>query len=225
VQRGALALADALPFVPVGVHVAVVDPGVGGGRRAIALSGTDGRIYVGPDNGLLLVAADRLGGVERAVEIANPSVMLEPISPTFHGRDVFAPAAAHLANGAALDELGRTLDPGTLVRLELPRPRIERGRIQTTVLTVDRYGNMQLNVALADLEAAEIGEGDRVDVEAATRHCTALVARTFTDVGPGEPILYEDSARALALAINRGSAARLMATLPGQEVTLTARPT
>ncbi len=220
VQRGALALADALPYMPVGVHVAVVDPGVGGHRRPLAVLGADGRLYVGPDNGLLLVAADRLGGVERAVEISNPGAMLELVSPTFHGRDVFAPAAAHLAKGMALDDLGEPVDPDSLVRLELALPRIERRRIQATVLAIDRFGNVRLNITPADLARAEIETGDTVEVEAAARRCAALVARTFADVGPGEPILYEDSARSMALAINRGSAARLMATLAGQEITL-----
>lgn len=220
IQRGALVLADALPYMPVGVHLAVVDPGVGGPRRPVALRGGDGRLYVGPDNGLLLVAADRLGGIHHAIEIADPAVMLDPVSSTFHGRDVFAPAAAHLARGALLESLGPEVDPAGLVRLELARPRVERGRIQATVMAVDRFGNVRLNVTAADLAAARIGRGDTVEIEAAPRRCTALVARTFADVGPGEPILYEDSAGSIALAINRGSAARLMGTLSGQEITV-----
>ncbi len=223
-MRGALTLADALPYMPTGVHLAVVDPGVGGVRRPVALRGEDGRLYVGPDNGLLLVAADRLGGIADAVEITNPAVMLEAVSPTFHGRDVFAPAAAHLALGMPLVGLGPAIHRDELVRLELPEPRVEPGRIQATVLAIDRYGNVRLNVRAADLGRAEIHAGDTVEIEAAARRCAALVARTYDDVGPGEPILYEDSTRSMALAINRGSAARLMAALAGQAVTLTALP-
>ena len=224
-MRGALTLADALPYMPVGVHLAVVDPGVGGVRRPLALRGGDGRLYVGPDNGLLLVATDRLGGVTEAVEIANPAVMLETVSPTFHGRDLFAPAAAHLANGVPVSDFGPHVDPGELVRLELPEARVEPGRIHATVLAIDRYGNVRLNVGASDLDRAEIQAGDTVEVEAAARRCSALVARTFADVGPGEPVLYEDSARSVSLAINRGSAARLMAALAGQAVTVTVHRT
>lgn len=220
VVRGALLLADTLPYMPVGVHVAVVDPDVGAQRRPLALGGNDGRLYVGPDNGILLVAADRLGGASDAVEIANPKYMLSPVSPTFHGRDVFAPAAAHLALGVPLAELGPSVSLATLVRLELPSALIEGGRIQTTVTAIDRFGNVRLNVAGDDLEQAGLGAGDHVEVDIAARRYSAVIGRTFADVRPGEMLVYEDSSRAVALAVNRGSAARLLATVVGQEVTL-----
>ena len=220
VLRGALVLADTLPYMPVGVHLAVVDPGVGGPRWPLALRGGDGRLYVGPDNGLLIVAADRLGGVAEAVELANPAFMLEPVSPTFHGRDIFAPAAAHLALGAELADLGPRLDPAELIRLELPVARVESGRIQASVLAIDRFGNVRLNVAGTDLDRAGIARGSAVEIEIASRRYSALVARIFGDVRPGEIILYEDSSGSLALAVNRGSASRLLATMVGQEVTL-----
>ena len=219
--QGALALADTLPFMPVGVHVAIVDPGVGGSRRPLALAGADGRLYVGPDNGILLVAAERLGGVVEAVEITSPGIVLEPVSPTFHGRDVFSPAAAHLSLGVPLGALGPHLDPAELVRLELPRPRVEAGRLQATVLAVDRFGNVRLNLEGGDLEQAGIAQGDGVDVVLDSRRYAGLVARTFADVRPGELILYEDASGAMALAVNRGSAARTLGVLVGEEVTLT----
>ena len=115
VLQGALVLANTLPYMPAGVHVAIVDPGVGSERKPIALRGQDERVYVGPDNGLLLVAAERLGGIAEAVEIAEPSYMLERISHTFHGRDIFSPAAAHLASGVELGMLGPALDPAATV--------------------------------------------------------------------------------------------------------------
>jgi S-adenosylmethionine hydrolase len=222
VLQGALLLAEALPYMPVGVHLAVVDPGVGGTRRSLALRAADGRLYVGPDNGLLLVAADRLGGVVEAVEIANEAYMLAPVSATFHGRDVFAPAAAHLAAGVPLAELGPALDPAKLVRLELPAPRAEEGRLSATVVVVDRFGNLRLNADGADLASAGIGQGDVVSVEVVDRHYSALVARTFVDVAPGKLVLYEDSSRGMALAINQGSAARLLAVVAGQEIAFSA---
>jgi S-adenosylmethionine hydrolase len=222
VLQGALVLADAVPFMPVGVHLAVVDPGVGGGRRPLALRGTDDRLYVGPDNGLLLVAADRLGGVVEAIELTETAYMLEPVSATFHGRDVFAPAAAHLANGVPLQKLGPAVEPETLVRVALPEARVEDGRVHATVVVVDRFGNLRLNVTAADLDEAAIEHGDSVEVEVDGRHYSAVVARTFADVGLGKLILYEDSSRSMSLAINRGSAARHLAVVTGQGVALVA---
>src|SRR5438067_9535449 len=147
VLQGALALRDALPYMPPGVHLAVVDPGVGGVRRPLALRDAEGRLYVGPDNGLLLPAADRFGGVVEAHELANPAYALEPVSRTFHGRDLFSPAAAHLSLGLPLAELGPPLDPEALVRVDVPEPEVSRSRIRATVLGVDRFGNVSLNLS------------------------------------------------------------------------------
>ncbi|MGH3113973.1 MAG: SAM hydrolase/SAM-dependent halogenase family protein, partial [Gaiellaceae bacterium] len=165
VLQGALVLASTLPYMPDGVHVAVVDPGVGGDRMPLALRGAGGRLFVGPDNGLLLVAADRLGGVEEAVELAEPAYRLEPVARTFHGRDVFVPAAAHLAVGVRLADLGPSVEPGDLVRLELPEPTVGTRRIRATVLYVDRFGNVQLNLTSAHLEQVGIEPGSQVEVE------------------------------------------------------------
>src|SRR5947208_3363568 len=146
IQQGALVLANALPYMPAGVHLAVVDPGVGGGRRPLALRDAEGRLYVGPDNGLLLPAADRFGGAVEAHELANPTYALESVSHTFHGRDLFAPAAAHLALGVPAAELGPPLDPEVLVRITIPEAEVSVARIGATALAVDRFGNVQLNV-------------------------------------------------------------------------------
>lgn len=220
VLHGAIVLADSLPFMPVGVHLAVVDPDVGGNRRAIALRGGDGRLYVGPDNGVLLLAAERLGGVAEAVEVTRREYMLDPVSPTFHGRDVFAPVAAHLANGVPLAALGEALEPSELIRVELPAPRVEGTHVQANVLVVDRFGNVRLNVSRLELEAAGITEGDRVDVEVDSRHFSCPFGQTFVDVRRGELLLFEDSFGGIALAVNSGSAARLLGILTGQGVGL-----
>ena len=145
VLQGALVLAKTVAYMPVGVHLAVVDPGVGGARRPVALRDAEGRVYVGPDNGLLVPAAER-AGIEAANELANPAYALESVSRTFHGRDLFAPAAAHLASGVALDDLGPPLDPDALVRLDLPEPRLGETRIDATALYVDSFGNIALNL-------------------------------------------------------------------------------
>src|SRR5581483_7427650 len=130
IRPGALALANTLPYMPAGVHLAVVDPGVGGSRRPLALQDAEGRLYVGPDNGLLVPAADRFGGVVAAHELANPEYSLQPVSRTFHGRDLFSPAAAHLALGLDVEKLGPPIDPEDLVRLELPEPEVGQARIR-----------------------------------------------------------------------------------------------
>src|SRR5919206_3638709 len=151
VMQGALVLANTLPYMPVGVHLAVVDPGVGGARRPLALRDHEGRLYVGPDNGLLVPAAEAGGGIAAAHELANPEYALQPVSRTFHGRDLFAPAAAHLATGVPLERLGPPLDPELLVRIGLPQPSLDAPKIRATALSVDRFGNVQLNLDAAQL--------------------------------------------------------------------------
>ena len=216
VLQGALTLARALPFAPRGVHLAVVDPGVGAARRAVALQTADEeRLLVGPDNGLLLPAAERFGGIAAAVEISASPWRLEPVSATFHGRDVFAPVAARLAAGAPLAEAGTPLEPVELVRIDLPRPRREEGALIAHVMVIDGFGNVQLDARPGDLGArlgreVEVGE-DR----------TARYLRTFADAEAGELLLYEDAAGMLALAVNGGVAATDLGGLaPGDEVSL-----
>jgi S-adenosylmethionine hydrolase len=218
VLQGALVLRNTLPFMPVGVHLAVVDPGVGGGRRPLALRDAEGRLYVGPDNGLLLLAADRFGGVVAAHELANPDYALEHVSRTFHGRDLFSPASAHLALGLPLAQLGPPIDPEALVRLDLPEPEVGLSRIRATVLGVDRFGNVALNLSREHLEQAAIVPGTRVELGSRGERYFAVAARTFGDTRPGELILYEDSYRNLAVAVSRGSAGELLGVDEGSEV-------
>ena len=220
VLQGALVLANTLPYMPVGVHLAVVDPGVGTGRRALALRDAEGRVFVGPDNGLLLPAAETLGGVVDAYELTNPAYALEPVSRTFHGRDIFSPAAAHLALGVPLTELGPPVDPEALVRLELPEPEIGRSRLRATVLYVDTFGNVQLNLTRDDLQRVGIVPGTQVELELQRERYYAVAARTFADARPGDIILYEDSYRNCALAINEGNAGEMFTARPGQEVVI-----
>jgi S-adenosylmethionine hydrolase len=217
VLQGALTLANTLPYMPVGVHLAVVDSGVGGSRRPLALRDAEGRAYVGPDNGLLLPAADRAGIVE-AHELANPEYALNPVSPTFHGRDLFAPAAAHIAIGLSLAELGPPIAPDALVRLEVPDPEVTPARLRATVLGVDRFGNIALNLARPDLDTAGIVPGMRVELTARGRHYFAVAARTFADARRGELLLYEDSYRNVAVAVSRGSAAELLGVEEGSDL-------
>jgi hypothetical protein len=221
VLQGALVLANTVPYMPVGVHLAVVDPGVGGERKPVALRGADGRLYVGPDNGLLLVAADRLGGVEAAVELVEPAYRLDPVARTFHGRDVFAPAAAHLAGEVDLEALGPALAPNKLVRLELPAPEVGTRRIRATVVYLDRFGNVQLNLTSAELESIGVEPGAQVEVAVGFERYFAVPARTFAEVRRGDIVLYEDAYQNISLAINRGNAAEMFGVTLGQSLELT----
>jgi S-adenosylmethionine hydrolase len=217
ILQGALVLANTVGFMPVGIHLAIVDPGVGGPRRPLALRDREGRVYVGPDNGLLLPAASR-AGVDVVHELANPSYALDSISRTFHGRDLFAPAAAHLANGVELADLGPPVDPDVLVRLDLPEPVVGDGAIQATLLYVDSFGNIALNLDRDDVEALGIVSGTRVELELSGERYYAVMARTFADARAGDVILYEDSYKKMSLAISRGSAARMLHASPGQRI-------
>ena len=220
VRQGALVLRNTLPYMPIGVHVGVVDPQVGTERRAIAVRTGDGRILVGPDNGLLSLAWDRCDGVEIAVDITRSPHRLEPVSATFHGRDIFAPVAAHLAAGAEPADAGDPLDPDSLERVELPEPREEDGAVVAHALVIDHFGNVGLNVDHDQLAGTGMTLGGRVAVEAGGERYLATYAQTFADVNAGELIVYQDAYRTLALAINRGDAAGTLGIAVDAEVRL-----
>ena len=224
VRQGALVLRNTLPYMPVGVHVAVVDPQVGTERRAVALGTGDGRILVGPDNGLLSLAWPRCGGVELAVDVTRSPHRLEPVSATFHGRDVFAPVAAHLARGAELADAGEPLEPAELAMVGLPEPHIEEdGALVAHALVVDRFGNVALDAGHDDAVVGGMALGARLELEVGGERYGAVYAQTFADVRPGELIVYEDAYRTLAIAINHGDAASTLDLEPDAEVRLRRR--
>jgi S-adenosyl-L-methionine hydrolase (adenosine-forming) len=207
VRTGALVLRRALPYTAAGVHLAVVDPEVGAERRAIALRTTEeDRILVGPDNGLLSLAAQRFGGIAEVVDIARSPHRLEPVSATFHGRDLFAPVAAHLAAGAPLGDAGDPIDADEIVRADMPLAHLEEGELVAHAVGFDRFGNIMLDVEHAELTGSGLKLGRPVEI-AGHR---GFYATTFADVAPGELLLYEDAYRTLALAVNRGSARELL---------------
>jgi len=220
VRAGAVVLREALAYMPRGIHLAIVDPGVGGDRRAVALRLADGRLLVGPDNGLLWPAAQAAGGPEQAVDIGRSRFALEPVSATFHGRDIFAPVAARLAGGAELAQAGEACESGGLTRLELPRPRVEAGTLVAHVLYVDQFGNLQLDAE--DREVSDIAVGQRVTLRVGSRTWEARRGRTFADVDAAELVVYEDSYRRLAIAVRNGSAAKRLALAADGEVRISA---
>ncbi len=216
VVLGALTLGRAARFMPDdAVHLAVVDPGVGSDRRAIGVACGSGASLVGPDNGLLSMAWDELGGARFAAEISSSAVLLEPMSETFHGRDVFAPAAAHLSRGMAVDDLGPAVDVASLHTVELPGPMVAPGVLGGRVVAIDGFGNVQLNITPLDLEAAGLGDA----VQIGTRVVPRVV--TFADAQLGHPAVLVDSQGFLALAVNGGSAAQAFGLSRGDAVMLT----
>jgi S-adenosyl-L-methionine hydrolase (adenosine-forming) len=217
VLQGAIVLRNTVPYLPVGVHLAVVDPGVGGARRAIAVRTQDGRAFVGPDNGLLMLAA-AAAGIEAAHELVDPRFRLADVSHTFHARDIFAPAAAHLATGVELSELGPAVDPAELIRIDVPEPVTGRTQISTTVLVVDRFGNVATNATREHVAALGVEAGDRVEIRLTLDRYYAVLADTFADAEPGELLLYEDSYGLMTLAISRGDAAGLTGVAAGGEI-------
>ena len=218
VLQGALTLANTLPFMPEGVHLAVVDPGVGGSRRALALRDVSGRVHVGPDNGLLVLAAEKLGGIAEAHELDEPGVRARLRLPNVPRPGPVLPAAAHLALGVPLAELGPPIDPDALARLDIPQPEVGTTRIHCTVLSIDRFGNIGLNLDRSHFDEAGIVPGTRVELQVGHERYYAVAARTFADARPGDIILYEDAYRNISIAINGGSAAAMFGISEGRDI-------
>lgn len=220
---GARTLRDSLRFMPAGVHLAVVDPGVGAGgaraRRAVALrTRQQGRWLVGPDNGLLAPAAGVLGGVSEAFDLGASPERLMPLSDTFHGRDVFAPVAAALADGAQPESVGEPLDPTVLKGLLLPAAGTSGGTLRAHVVNIDRFGNVALDGTVEQLEAVGVRLTSEVEIEAHGQRSAAIRTRTFADVPPGALLLYLDAREMVALAVNEGSAAQTLSLCHGDTV-------
>ena len=243
IRDGAYLLSSAVPYLPIGVHIGVVDPGVGTDRRPIAILTRRGDVLIGPDNGLLRPAAERLGGIKEARVLENRALWLSVTSSTFHGRDIFSPVAAHLAMGTSFETVGPPIDPADLVELTMPTPTIRDGALETAVAFIDDFGNARLAGEPDDLVAAigpldpgrplvvELGRAagaETVAMVGATSVPAAMVGatsvpatwqRTFGNVARGEPLLYEDSFGTISLADNQGN----IATRLGLEVDQLAR--
>lgn len=218
IRHGAIVLEQSVVYMPESVHLAVVDPTVGSDRRAVALETSWGEIFVGPDNGLLVPAANRAGGIKRAFAIEERGFLLRPISRTFQGRDVFAPATAHIANGVDPSELGPPIAPGDLKVLEVPEAWPHDDHLHAEVLQVDRFGNLQLNFARSHLEQVGLADGETLEVRLEGHRLTVPLGMTFADVKAGDYVLVEDSYNYLSLAINKGDAGAQLRARAGSTV-------
>ncbi|MET1232533.1 MAG: SAM-dependent chlorinase/fluorinase [Candidatus Limnocylindrales bacterium] len=226
IRDGALTLWATLPYLPVGAHVAVVDPGVGTERHPLAVATARGDVLVGPDNGLLIPAAERLGGVTAAHRLEAREYQLPVVSTSFHGRDVFAPAAAHLVNGVPIEAFGPALDPAELVRLEWPEARVREETLETAIVYVDSFGNIKLVGEVADLEAAvgPLAPADELRLrwsdESGARDAVVPWVETFGRVAEGAPLAYEDAYGRICLAANQAAGADVLGLREGLTLTI-----
>lgn len=226
VITGAAVLADCLPYLPPAIHLAVVDPGVGTARRAVAVAAGDAAdptLLVGPDNGLLVPAAERAGGIRGAWELSDPRFRLDSVAVTFHGRDVFAPAAAHLARGVDPAELGPPLPAEALVRLPELAAAVRPGVLEGAVVAVDTFGNVALSLRGEDLAAAQLHVGDRVVVSAFAARWPATVVRTFDEVDERALGVLVDSFGRVAIVVKGGDAAARLGLVAGDHHEITIR--
>jgi S-adenosylmethionine hydrolase len=223
VHTGGLVLSESLRYAPDdAVGLAVIDPGVGSDRLAIAVETASGRQLVGPNNGVLSLAWSADGGVERAVTISSPGIVLEPISSVFHGRDVFAPAAAHLAAGAEFTALGPPVPASDLTEIHVAEPEVERGRISGEVLDVDRFGNVRLNIRPSHLAAAGLEDAPMLHIATMSQEANAPRITTYGGVRPGAYGVIVDAWEWLAIIRYEANAAAELGVQSGDTVWLTA---
>ena len=218
IRHGAIVLQQSVKYMPDAVHLSVVDPSVGSSRRAVAIETGWGHVFVGPDNGLMIPAGRDCGGIKKAYDITDERFMLTPVSKTFQGRDVFAPAAAHIANGVSPKELGPEIPPDDLVELEMPTAWVHDDHLHAEVLQVDRFGNLQLNFGCDRLSEIGLATGDQLEVRMEGQRLYVPFGKTFADVKGGEFIVVEDSYRYLSLAVNKGDAAARLRAAAGTTV-------
>ncbi|MHB1003389.1 MAG: SAM hydrolase/SAM-dependent halogenase family protein, partial [Thermoleophilia bacterium] len=200
ILQGALVLEQTLPYMPLSVILAVVDPGVGAGRKPVAVRTAENRFLIGPDNGLLSLAAAKLGGAVEAIELTCSPYSMARVCKTFEGRDLFAPAAAHLCRGVAIEKLGQHISTAELQQVELPAPEIAADALTATVVYVDAFGNVQLYLTEGELESTGARRGNEIEVGYGDETWKVPYVYTFADVAPGGLLVYEDSYQRITFA-------------------------
>lgn len=215
IRTGAYVLASAASYFPAGtIHVAVIDPGVGSQRRPIIIQ-TEKGFFVGPDNGLLNLAAEKQG-IKEVWEITSGHLMLNRVSSTFHGRDIFAPAAAHLANGVPLGEFGPVI--GDIMRPTFTKVIKDKGKLEGEVLHVDSFGNIITNI---DERSFDYSRRPTVQIELPKCKLQLKLSKTYTDVKLHQPLMLIGSQGYLEIAVNQGNAADQLQVKPGDKISLT----
>ena len=192
-------------YVPIGNHVCVVDPGVGTKRKGIIIKVKRGDYFIGPDNGCLMTAPRLLGGIEKAVEISNEKYMIKPVSPIFHGRHVFAPAAAYLSKGVKMESFGREINPKELTKAPYEEAVVEGDKLAATVIHINHFGSLHLNILQEEWDKLGIGKGNNVEIIIGRKKIIAPFANTFGDVAKGKPLIMKDDYRRIEVAVNCGS--------------------
>lgn len=220
IAAGATVLAQAVPYMPPAVHLAVVDPGVGTARRAVVIGTAAGPPLIGPDNGLLCLAADALGGATQAFAITNRDLWLPSPSRTFHGRDIFAPVAARLSLGMPPEEVGPPVAVRDLVRLVVPPAQIDDDHIHARIVQTDHFGNLQLNVHRQEIEGIGVLLGDRIEIRVGGRSYDAVYGQAFSEAPVGKLVVLEDSYRWMTLAVNQANAEQALEARRGDPVIL-----
>jgi hypothetical protein len=224
VAIGARLLGEALPYLPVGIHLALVDPYRRALARPVAIRCVDGSIIVCPDNGLASLAWPEVGGVEAVRELTNTELWNPNPAKSFRGRDIFAPVAARLAGGLPYEHVGDPVEPGSLVTLDPEPPYVHGDHVHGTVRMVDHFGNLQLNVTRSDLEAAGIALGDTIELRYSGKTMRVPFTLSFAEVAPGRTFVYEDSFRAITVVTNMGRAERVLNSGPADPVVLSRVP-
>ena len=224
VRAGAIVLAQAVKYMPAAVHLAIVDPGVGTLRRAVVIGTKAGPPLVGPDNGVLWLAAQELGGATQAHEITAEELCLTPISRTFHGRDIFSPVTARLALGMPPEQVGPAFDIEKLTRLELPVAKVDDDHVHGVVVQTDHFGNLQLNVHREELEGVGVMLGDLLEIRIGGKSHHVQYCTTFSEVAVGKLGILEDAYRRIAIVENRGSASKRLEAHRGDHVILARAP-
>ena len=220
VTMGGEMLAEAWPYLPTGLHLALVDPFTATNNRGVAVLCRDGSVVVAPDNGLSSRAWQVAGGVAEAYELAEPRLWADNPSRSFRGRDVFAPVTAHLARGVQLTKVGPRLDPDSLVRARTSEPKVHGDHVHGEIRMVDHFGNLALNMRRSDLEAAGIQLGDLVELRCGGRTSEVPFTLSFGEVPGGRTVVCEDSFRAITIAVNGGRADRALRAASGEAVVL-----
>ncbi len=216
-RAGAWVLASASPYTPVAVHVAVVDPGVGTSRLPLAVRVARGDLLIGPDNGLLIPAAERLGGIQEVREITNSALMRQPVSATFHGRDIFVPVGAHLAAGQPFREVGPVVESGQLLSPPWKRPDYADQRVQGEVALLDNFGNVRTNI---DAQLWPIERNRTLRLNTPSNSVEMPTASTFGEMATGDLFVFDDSSGYVCIAMNQGSAGAALGLQSGMALDL-----